>query len=77
MSRTLRSHWSYHQICLCSQQNVANGAMDSDGKSKGIYRYINQLMYHRVYIDMSDISGEIYRYILCIERNISNDNSNK
>ncbi len=38
-----------------------------------IYRYIDQLIYRWVYIDMSDISREIYRYIWYIGRNISAD----
>ncbi len=46
---------------------VKRRAYARHGKSKGIYRYIDQLIYHRVYIDMSDISGEIYRYIRYIE----------
>ncbi len=30
---------------------------------KGYINYIDQLIYCRVYVDMSDISGEIYPYI--------------
>ncbi len=36
-------------------------------------RYIDQSIYHRVYIDMSDISREIYQYIRYIGRNIWTD----
>ncbi len=43
------------------------------GKSKEIYRYIDQLIYCWVYINTSSISREIYRYIRYIERNLSTD----
>ncbi len=47
-------------------------------KRKGyLYRYIHHLIYHIVYLNMSDIYGEIYRYIRYIGRNISKGYSNR
>ncbi len=39
-----------------------------NGKWKGIYQYIDQLIYCRVYINMSDISGETYGKIIQKDR---------
>ncbi len=55
--------------CSCFHKSSCNAksiwCTDRNGKSKEIY--------HQVYIDMSDISREIYRYIRYIGRNISTD----
>ncbi len=41
-----------------------------DGKSKEIYGYINQLIYHCVYIDMSNLYREKYINIFDISEEI-------